>query len=326
MKQTAKAPSNIAFIKYWGKVNEQLRLPLNSSISMNLSGAFTTTTVEFSSEYPKDEVQLVDGEFSRDEQDKVIAALDRIRQHANISARAKVVTKNSFPKGSGAASSASGFAALTVAGFAAAGVSLSESELTVFARIGSGSACRSIPDGFVVWEKGQNSDSSYAYSLYPYTYWDLRDVLVIVDSEMKKISSSAGMEQVTTSPALAARLAAIPQRMEAVKTALASKNLAALGEIIEEDCIDMHHVAQTQHPPVMYWNETTKILIDAVKHWRQSGLPVYFTIDAGPNVHLIYEGKDEAAVVAEVKKIVGIETVILNKPAPGTTLINEHLF
>lgn len=326
MKATAWAPSNIAFIKYWGKADEALRLPLNDSFSMNLSGAHTETTVEFSTAYARDEVILQGGIFSPAEVSRVVRGLDRIRERAGISQHAKVVTRNTFPKGAGSAASASGFAALTVAGFAAAGCELSQKEATIVARLGSGSACRSIPDGFVVWEKGTDSGSSYARSLYPPTYWDLRDILVIVDSSMKKVSTSDGMETITTSPYLSSRLTAIPQRMNAMLEAFQEKDFAKFGAVLEEDCLDMHHVMQTQNPPLMYWNETTTRIMDAVCGWRTEGLSVYFTIDAGPNVHCICEGKNEHLVAEALKGIAGIERVIVNSPSVGAHRVSTHLF
>lgn len=320
MKATAIAPANIAFIKYWGKADGKLRIPLNDSISMNLGGSYTTTTVEFSSAFPKDEVTLLGSEFSEKETARVIAGLDRIREKAHTMDYARVVTKNTFPKGAGAAASASGFAALTVAGFAAAGMTLSEKELTIVARMGSGSACRSIPDGFVVWE------NEFAYSLYPHEYWDLRDILVIVDSGMKKVSTTEGHEGVKTSPYWKERINAIPDRMMRILEAMKTKNFRMFGDIIEEDTLDMHHVMQTQSPPLSYWNDTTKVIMDAVVSWRKEGLPVYFTIDAGPNVHIICEGKDETKVLEKVKTLHGVESIILNESAPGTHLTENHLF
>jgi diphosphomevalonate decarboxylase len=330
MKATAIAPANIAFIKYWGKKNDVLRLPLNSSISMNLSGATTTTTIEFLENTKADEVTLVGGNFSEKETQRVIKGLDLIRNYANLSWKAKVVTKNTFPKGAGSAASASGFAALTMAGFSAAGaigISLSEKELTIIARQGSGSACRSIPDGFVSWEEGNSSESSYAHSLFPGTYWDLRDILVIVDSSMKKVSTTDGMEGVQTSPFLPKRLRLLPDRLEVTKKALRDKNMKLLGEVMEEDCLDMHHVMRTQIPPLYYWNDITKKIIELVVSWRiNDGISVYFTIDAGPNVHLICEAKDEERVLGKVRSLVGIESYILNKSSPGAFLISTHLF
>ncbi len=326
MKATAIAPANIAFIKYWGKADDALRLPLNSSISMNLSECRTTTTVEFSKNYPKDSIESMDGEFSEKEVRRVTVHLDRLREIANLNIKAKVATKNSFPKSAGVASSASGFAALTVAGVKAFDLTLSEKELTVLARIGSGSACRSIPDGFVMWAKGNSSASSYAYSLYPHDYWELRDILVITESSKKKIATTEGMEKISTSPFANKRLRGVIDKIKTVKKALASKNFRMLGEAIEEEAINMHAVMMTQKPPLYYWNGVTMEIIGAVQEWRNEGIAVYFTIDAGPTVHLICEGKDEKVIVGKTCEVIGVESIIINKLAQGTRLTDEHLF
>lgn len=327
MKATAHAPANIAFIKYWGKADEALRLPLNASISMNLSEMYTVTTVEFIPDLAHDEVRLLDGDFSKQEIERVIKSLNVVRNKANVKYFSRVATQNTFPKGAGAAASASGFAALTVAAFAALEVKLTEKELAVFARMGSGSACRSIPDGLVEWVDGQTSDDSYAYSLYPPSYWDLRDLLVVVDSGMKKVSTTEGMKAARTSPMLSARLAALPARIAYLKEAMKRKNFQQLGEIIEEECLDMHRVMQTQTPPLFYWNDTTKKIMDAVGGWRKDGIPVYFTIDAGPNVHLICEGKDEEKVMKVLQSRIWLcQKIIVNKPSDGAHLVSTHLF
>lgn len=326
MKATAIAPANIAFIKYWGKADTKLRLPVNSSVSMNLGSCTTTTTVEFRQELKKDEISCLKEDFSFKEKQRIRTHLDLIRCKAGLMCFASVLTTNNFPGSSGVASSASGFAALSVAAVSALNLKLSEKELTVLARLGSGSACRSIPDGFVEWVKGDGSGSSYAYSLYPPGYWDLCDLLVIVDSRTKKVSTTKGMETVRTSPLLNKRLLAIPDRMKRLKDAMAKKDLRSLGEVIEEDCLDMHAVMQSQTPPLYYRNETTKRIMEAVVGWRNEGIPVYFTIDAGPNVHLIFEGKDKDRILHALNKIKGVENIILNIPASGARLINEDLF
>ena len=231
-----------------------------------------------------------------------------------------IETKNNFPASAGIASSASGFAALTVAAAKSLGLQLSEKELTALARLGSGSACRSIPDGFVKWE------GEFAYSLYPADYWDLCDIVVVVEKTVKKVSSSSGHEAVETSPFFKRRLDEIPKRVQKIELAFQEKNFRVFGEMIEEDCLDMHHVMQTQIPPLMYWDDATKRIMEAVVSWRKLRLPVYFTIDAGPNVHLICEGKDEARVLDALKNISGVEEVILNKPSKGAHIISEHLF
>lgn len=336
MKVTAQAPANIAFIKYWGKADEALRLPLNSSISMNLSACVTTTTVEFSRSYNEDAVEFLDQEaltiLSRSLQDcrsesmRVQKHLEKMRARAGSTLYAKVVTRNSFPKSAGIASSASGFAALTVAAASALGLSLSERELTTFARIGSGSACRSIPDGFVEWQKGKNSQTSYAYSLHSEDYWDLRDIVVVVQTAQKKIGSTAGMDNVRTSPFWNRRLRDMPDKIKTMKVALATKNFRMLGEAIEEETVNMHTVMMTQKPPLYYWNGTTMEIIRAAREWHDEGLPVYFTIDAGPNVHLICEAKDEKIVSKKASEIIGVQQIIVSKPARGARTVIEHLF
>lgn len=301
-KATAIAPANIAFIKYWGKADEKLRLPLNSSLSMNLSAAYTTTTVEFSKEFSED---CVSEGFDKQ---RIIEHINRLRTIAASTEKVRVVTKNSFPKSAGIASSASGFAALTVAAASALGLKLSKKELSGFARLGSGSACRSIPDGFVKW------DGEYAWSLYPSEYWDLRDIIVIVKDAAKDVSSSAGHDRVLTSPFFKKRLQALPERIARFESALKQKDFSAFGRIIEEECLDMHHVMQTQDPPLFYWTDQTKRVIEIVK---RSGLPAYFTIDAGPNVHLICEGKNEKKLIELLKW----RHILVNKPAQGAHLV-----
>ena len=302
MKATAVAPANIAFIKYWGRRDAKLRLPYNPSISMNLSNCLTTTMVEFSKKFPVDTIS--EGFNSV----RVITHLDRLRKIAKMDEKANVVTKNNFPTSAGIASSASGFAALTVAAAAALRLKLTEKELTELARLGSGSACRSIPDGFVKWE------GEYAWSLYPPDYWDLRDIIVIVGNGKKGVSSSHGHERVETSPYFQKRLADVPNRIKRLETALQEKNFKVFGETLEEDCLDMHHVMQTQNPPLYYWNAETVEIMELIK---QRTVPAYFTIDAGPNVHIICEGKDEQKITKLFKK----NNIIVNKPVRGARII-----
>ncbi len=299
MKATAVAPANIAFIKYWGRKDAELRIPYNPSISMNLSACTSTTTVEVSSE------DTVSEGFDKK---RIIAHLDRIRALAQTNVCLTVTTENSFPAAAGIASSASGFAALTVAAAAALGLVLSEKELSSLARLGSGSACRSIPDGFVKWEW------EYARSLYQPDWWDLSDIIVIVDEGKKSVSSSAGHDAAQSSPFFQKRLDALPGRMARCEAALKRKDFRALGEVIEEECLDMHHVMQTQNPPLYYWNDETRAIMKEV---QKREIPAYFTIDAGPNVHILCEAKDETRVV---KKFSGYQ-LIVNKPAKGAHLV-----
>lgn len=325
MKKTAIAPANIAFIKYWGKRDASLNLPCNGSISMNLSELSTTTSVQFG-QLKRDEIVLDGRVATAEERERVVRHLDQIRKIGRTSLRARVVSKNNFPSGVGVASSASGFAALTLAATNALGLRLSERALSILARKGSGSACRSIPDGFVEWIPGTSDADSYARSLYPVSYWDLHDLVVLVSRRSKKVGSTEGHSLVWTSPFFKARLREISGRLRRLKQALGTKDFRAFGEIIEEEALNMHAVMMTSQPPLLYWEPTTLKIMQWVQAWRDRGLECYFTLDAGPTVHVICQGKDTKGLIRTLRVVEGVMEVIDNKPAEGVKEMKEHLF
>lgn len=323
MKATAEAPSNIAFVKYMGRKDEILRLPENSSLSMNLDGLHTRTTVEFSPLHEQDSVVL-DGEVEEGEASRVIKHLDRIRMLAQVQMRARVVSNNSFPKGTGLSSSASGFAALTVAGAAAAGLKLDERQLSILARQGSGSACRSIPDGFVLWRDGDTSETSFAESLYPPEYWDLADVVAVVNRGRKEVSTTATHMAVTSGPYYRARVARMPEKVAQALEILRRKDFAALGEFIEEEARDLHVIFMSAG--IIHLEPATLDIMKRTAAWRQQGIPVYYTVNTGQDIHLICQKPDVAAVEAKLKALPEVREIIVNCPARGARLIEQHLF
>ncbi|MCL6096234.1 MAG: diphosphomevalonate decarboxylase [Patescibacteria group bacterium] len=325
MKATAVAPSNIAFIKYWGKKDEVLRLPENGSISMNLSNLLTTTTVEFSSKYEEDSIIINEVQESN-EGNRAIKHLDRIRKLANINDKAKVVTKNNFPTGTGLSSSASGFAALSLAGAKAAGLNLSEKELSILARQGSGSACRSIPDGFVEWLDGNTSDTSYAVSLYPENYWDILDVVAVVSKDKKEVSTTEGQKLVGSSPFFKVRLNGIKDKIKLIKQYMAEKNFQAFGELLEAEALELHSIMLTSKPSLIYLLPASLKIMHLVKKWRADGLGVYFTVNTGQDIHLICEKKDVEAVVRKLTEVEDVSKTIVNYSAKGAYLLEDHLF
>ena len=332
MKATAIAPANIAFIKYWGRVDDALTLPANSSLSMNLSECLTTTTVEFSPQREEDDITVAfygeDPEsLEGSKKDRIVRQLDRIRSLAGSHVHAKVVSKNSFPEGVGVASSASAFAALTVAAARAIGLSLSEKELTILARLsGSGSACRSIPDGIVLWEKGVDHDTSSAYSLFPPNHWNLVDIVCLVSKKEKTVGSREGHAGAWTSPYYRLRLQKLPKRTQKITTALAEKNLSAFGPILEEEAVDLHLITMSQKPPLFYWLGKTIDLIHAVQQWRMEGCEAYFTFDAGSCVHILCQQQTKEEVVKRLHQFDEKMQLIINTPAQGTRLTDTHLF
>lgn len=286
-KATARAHPNIAFIKYWGNRNDTLRLPANSSLSMNLTGLFTETTVTWDADLDEDQFILNGEPQSGAGHARVSAHLDVLRKRLQITQRATVESTNNFPTGAGVASSAAAFAALTVAGVAAAGAALSERELTTLARLGSGSAARSIPTGFVLWHMGDSHETSFAESIAPPDHWALVDVIAIVSTEHKSVGSTAGHRSALTSDLQNARVAGAQARLEIIIEALHQRDFSRFAEVVEHDSNLMHAVMMTSRPPLFYWKPASLTIMDAVRRWRAEGLQVCYTLDAGPNVHCI---------------------------------------
>jgi diphosphomevalonate decarboxylase len=324
MKATAIAPSNIAFIKYWGKKDEGLRLPENGSISMNLSNLLTTSTVEFDPKLKNDEIML--NEEKQPIENRASKHLDRIREIAEISSYAKVVTNNNFPTSTGLSSSASGFAALTVASTTAAGLKLSEKELSILARLGSGSACRSIPDGFVEWLDGNTNETSYAVSLFQPDYWEIVDIIAIVNVGPKNIPTSEGQKSAKSSPFFLTRLEKIQDKIMEIKRYLQQKDFKSFGELIESEALELHAIMLTATPGLIYWLPGTISVMRQVQKLRRVGLQVYFTVNTGQDIHLICQKKDAKRVSELVKGIPEVRDIIINLPAKGAHLSSHHLF
>ena len=326
LKATAVAGSNIAFIKYWGVADEAINLPLNNSISMTLAEAFTTTTVEWLDNAEADTVSIDGIQLDARAAERVVRHLDRLRTLAGAAPRARVESTNNFPMASGIASSASGFAALTVAGCAALGLTLDATRLSAVARRGSGSASRSLFGGFVEWEMGSDDSSSVAHQLYPAEHWALVDVVAVVSAHAKAVSSERGHSFAVTSPLNDGRIASLSCALGEVRDAIALRDIRLLGPIIERDALAMHGVMMTGTPSLLYWQPETLEVIHAVRRWRAQGLLVYFTIDAGPNVHLICERSHAAEVEALARALPGVDHLLSSGPGAAPRLLDSHLF
>ncbi len=308
---SAIAHANIAFIKYWGNRNDALRLPANGSISMNLAGLTTRTTVHFTDTLETDCLILNGQPVSGPGLDRVRLILDRVRQQAGIRLAAEVISENNFPTGAGIASSASAFAALALAATCAAGLTLSEHELSRLARLGSGSACRSIPAGFVEWYPGTSDADSYAVSLAPPEHWDLVDCIAIIQSTPKAVGSTEGHTLAWTSPIQQARVNDAPRRLDLCRRAILQRDFDALATVMELDSDLMHAVMMTSQPPLLYWQPATVAIFHAVRSWRAQGLPVAYTVDAGPNVHVICSGSVRVEVAHRLRDLPGVQQVLV---------------
>lgn len=320
MQATANAGANIALIKYWGVRDATLNIPLTDSVSITLDSTRTTTTVTFDPTLPADTLEIGGAPAAPAALARASEHLDLLRRLAGVATRARIVSENNFPMGAGIASSASGFAALTVAAAAALGLDLDARALSRIARRGSGSAARSVEGGFVWWYRGEDDVSSFAEQIAPPEHWDLCDVVAVVAAEEKAVGSAKGHTLADTSAYLPGRLAAVAQQLPLVRHAIAARDLATLGPIIEDDALAMHLVMMTSRPRLYYFTPATMALIQATQQWRAEGLPVYFTIDAGPNVHLICERQHVAAVAAAAQAVPGVAQVITAAPGPGAVV------
>lgn len=324
MKATAKANTNIALIKYWGKRNEELFLPMNSSLSITLDHFYTVTTVEFSPEFDKDTFLLNNVRADHKASLKISKFLDKIRNMANVKLHAMVSSENKVPTAAGFASSASGFAALAAASSKALGLNLDRKQLSVLARQGSGSACRSIYGGYVEWQKGigDAGEDSYASQVLPANAWNISILSVLVNSEEKKVSSRDGMKQtVLTSPFYQGWLDTVENDLIIAKEAIIDKNFYSLGEITETNALKMHATMLGSDPPIIYWQSGTLAVMQCIQELRRSGVPAYFTIDAGPNVKVLCPPEHEQIVYEALLKLSEVKEIFICHPGGGITYL-----
>jgi diphosphomevalonate decarboxylase len=324
-KATAVANPNIAFIKYWGNADDAFNLPANPSLSMNLAALTTVTTVEFRPGLPNDLVSIAGRPATGQVLARVVAHLDRVRALAGMKEQAQVASHNDFPTGTGLASSASAFAALSLAATKAAGLSLGEAAISRLARLGSGSACRSVPAGFALWE-GVSDETSYARQIAPPEHWDLRDVIAIVTGEQKAVGSQNGHALALSSPLHTSRLASVPELLAAVERGVLQRDLRCMGPAVEMDALAMHGVMMTSSPSLLYWYPGTVAVLRAVRAWRDGGLCTYFTLDAGPNVHCLCEAEAAPELESRLRNLDGVQDVLVSGPGSGARLVNYHLF
>ncbi|WEV46568.1 diphosphomevalonate decarboxylase [Bifidobacterium sp. ESL0690] len=349
-KVTAVANANIALIKYWGKANEHLIIPRASSLSLTLNGLSTRTTVEFG-EPDTASLPLVRSPFldsstggatsSLDDSEKsdtqsiadfltidgkaqqgpaltrVSKFLDIVRDKAGIASPARVTSSNTVPFGAGLASSASAFAALAAAASRAAGLELSPRDLSRLARRGSGSACRSVFGGLVKWNAGHDDESSYAEPVDS-SDMDLAIIVVLISGAKKPISSREAMRRtIATSPLYDAWIDSCGQDMDDALAAIREGDVQRLGEITEANALGMHAAMMASRPAIFYWLPQTVAALSAVASIRETGLGAWSTMDAGPNVKVLTDGRDAERVADELRnRLPGCE-IAVHRPGAG---------
>ncbi|WP_415881854.1 diphosphomevalonate decarboxylase [Neptuniibacter sp. QD34_54] len=292
----AFAPSNIALCKYWGKRDVELNLPINASLSISLGelGSRTKITPSETGDqvYLNGVLQSEGSSFAR----KVIAFIDLFRR--DLDQPVKVETNNNIPTAAGLASSASGFAALMLAINDFYSFDLDQKVLSAFARIGSGSASRSIYQGFVQWNKGEQEDGMDSCAEPLAVDWPgFRIGLLKVATGAKKIDSRSGMQRTVESADLYQSWPAQAEKdLNTIKHAIAEQNMSLLGQTAEQNALSMHATMIASWPPLLYWQPESVAAMHRVWELRASGVEIYLTMDAGPNLKLLFDAKNEAAV------------------------------
>lgn len=322
MKASARAHTNIALVKYWGKKDQKLIIPQTDSLSLTLDKFFTDTTVEFDNSLDQDQLFIDGQQVAPNKLGKVTRVLDQVRLLSQQPCFAKVKSHNNVPMAAGLASSASAFAALALAASTAAGLKLSQRELSRLARRGSGSATRSIFGGLVEWHAGTDDASSYAEPIMEHVDFGLEMMAILIDTHRKKVSSRGGMQlSVETSPFYEAWRTVVAHDMTAMKAAIQHRDIPQIGHIAEENAMRMHALTLSADPAYTYFDGGTIKAINLIKGLRNQGLNCYYTVDAGPNVKVIYDHQDRQRIINQLAPVFGEDHLIIAQPGPGAHLI-----
>lgn len=314
MSATAIAHTNIALIKYWGKADPALRLPLMSSLSMTLDEFYTQTRLQVQAD---DQFILNHQLQTKTASRRVFAYLHLLENRLHLPAQHYLVESiNHVPTSAGLASSSSAFAALAAAFAELHQLHLNRQDLSRLARLGSGSATRSIFGGFVEWKTGTDA-SSYAIPIDEHPHLAMRLLVVELDQNPKKISSTIGMQRAQTSPFYQTWLDRNPSEIRQMKAAIEQTDLNQIGQLAELNANEMHALNLTAQPPFTYFEPATLQIIKWVQAWRAAGLDCYYTIDAGPNVKIITSLKNCKVISDRLAQRLPSAKIVVTNFGPG---------
>ena len=320
----ARALANVALVKYFGKRDLALNLPAAGSLSLTLEPFSTTTEVTFDEALVNDEVILAGALADENFTARVTRFLDIVRQRAGSNCRARVITKNAFPTAAGLASSASGFAALSLAATKALELEFQSDELSALARRGSGSAARSVVGGIAVWNAGSRSDGadSFARSIASRDDRDLSIVIGVADPGRKAMSSTAAMEQTRqTSPFYASWIESCKADLQDAVDAVNKRDFSKLGEVTERSALCMHAAALAARPGIAFWNGTTVEVLHRTRQLRKDGVEAYFTCDAGPQPKILCLPESVELIANALRNEPGITEVICCELGEGARIV-----
>ena len=310
----AQASSNLALVKYWGKAPGAGNRAARGSLSVTLEGLTTFAGLAFGPGTGEDRIDV-----PQPARPRIAAFLDVARRRLGVSERAHVRLHSTFPVAAGLASSASTFAALALAATAAAGREPVESEVARLAQAGSGSACRSVPGGFVEWRPAPRDE---IVRIADPDHWDLAVIVAVVSEGPKAVGSSEGMAHTAaTSPYYDAWLAAGASDLEPVRRAILARDLEMLGAHAERNALRMHAAAIAADPALLYWAPATVAVIERVRSLRREGTGAWLSIDAGPQVKVLCARASAEAVARALAEVPGVVRVIRSRPGGAACLL-----
>ena len=313
---TAIAHPNIALVKYWGKQSGCGNLPATPSVSITVAGLTTTTRVVAATQ----DSLCIDGQVRRDS--KVDALLDAMRDAFEFPP-VSIETRNDFPTGAGLASSASGFAALVTAIEREFGLGLTPQERSAWSRRGSASAARSIFGGFATLASGNGTWTGA--ELLAKDAWPLEVVIAVTDETPKPVSSSDGMERSrATSPFYEAWCRSTEADFDTACRAVAERDFGSLSEVAEHSCLKLHALMLSSRPALLYWNQATIAAIETVRRLREAGTPVFYTIDAGPQVKAVCAPGHGGGVAALLARSPGVLRVLRGGLGDGARSADDN--
>lgn len=317
----AEAYANIALAKYWGKSAAGENRTAVPSLSLTLDGLRTRTEVRFDERLATDEARLDGAALTGRPLERIGALLDRVRAASGETRKARVTSRNDFPTAAGLASSASGFAALALAASHAAGAPLDPTFLGDLARRSSASAARSLLGGFVELE----AEADRATQVAPQDHWDLTMLVAVVAPGPKPMGSTQAMiHTAQTSPYYDAWVADAPRVFHRIRQAVLEQNFDELTRTMEHSTLRMHATMFAADPPVLYWTAATLQVLDQLRHWREEGLPLGFTMDAGPNVKVLTLPEHTAALSRRLQGLAEVTSVLECRPGSAARILTNE--
>ncbi len=332
MIKTALSHPNKALVIYWGNEDDPLRIPTRSSLSITLQGINHPldyiVTLRTMQSADRDRV-FIDGTEDRGEiRTQFVRHLDIMRVYTGFKEKVEVITRKTFPVGSGLAGSAASASSMAEAFAGLIGKTADRKLVSIMARRGSGSASRSVFGGSVVWQKGNSDDSSYAKQLFDENHWDIRNVIALVSSDPKKLRSIDGMalSKKTCPELLYTAFASVSSdHIEEASSAMAARDIGKLGALYEKENDLFRQVCLKTTPRLDYWAKATHDIFDKVAYLRNDSIPAYAGTDAGPNVHIFTLPRHVERVTRVVGEVEGVLEIIHCRVGEGSHLIQQHL-